>query len=112
MEIIQERLEREYNLDLVTTAPSVEYRVVKTDGEVVMIDNPTNMPDPSMIDYMEEPIVKASILTPKDYVGSIMELCQDRRGTYINMEYLDETRVQLNYDLPLNEIILRLFRRA
>ena len=109
MEIIQERLEREYNLDLVTTAPSVEYRVVKTDGEVVMIDNPTNMPDPSMIDYMEEPIVKASILTPKDYVGSIMELCQDRRGTYINMEYLDETRVQLNYDLPLNEIIYDFF---
>ena len=92
-----------------TTAPSVEYRVVKTDGEVVMIDNPTNMPDPSMIDYMEEPIVKASILTPKDYVGSIMELCQDRRGTYINMEYLDETRVQLNYDLPLNEIIYDFF---
>lgn len=109
MEIIQERLEREYNLDLVTTAPSVEYRVVKTDGEVVMIDNPTNMPDPSTIDYMEEPIVKASILTPKDYVGSIMELCQDRRGTYINMEYLDETRVQLNYDLPLNEIIYDFF---
>ena len=109
MEIIQERLEREYNLDLVTTAPSVEYRVVKTDGEVVMIDNPTNMPDPSTIDYMEEPIVKTSILTPKDYVGSIMELCQDRRGTYINMEYLDETRVQLNYDLPLNEIIYDFF---
>ena len=109
MEIIQERLEREYNLDLVTTAPSVEYKVIKTDGEVLEIDNPTNMPEPSSIDYMEEPIVRASILTPKDYVGSIMELCQERRGNYIDMTYLDEKRVSLNYDLPLNEIIYDFF---
>ncbi len=109
MEIIQERLEREYNLDLVTTAPSVEYKVVKTNGEVLEIDNPTNMPEPSTINYMEEPIVRASILTPKDYVGSIMELCQERRGTYIDMTYLDEKRVSLNYDLPLNEIIYDFF---
>ena len=97
MEIIQERLEREYNLDLVTTAPSVEYIVIKTDGEQLKIDNPTNLPDQSEIDYMMEPIVKATIMTPKDYVGSIMELCQDRRGNYIDMTYLDATRVSLNY---------------
>ena len=109
MEIIQERLEREFNLDLVTTAPSVEYKVIKTDGTILTIDNPTNLPDVSEIDYMEEPIVRASILSPKEYVGSIMELCQDRRGTYIDMEYLDETRVQLNYFLPLNEIIYDFF---
>ena len=109
MEIIQERLEREFNLDLVTTAPSVEYKVIKTDGTILTIDNPTNLPDVSEIDYMEEPIVRASILLPKEYVGSIMELCQDRRGTYIDMEYLDETRVQLNYFLPLNEIIYDFF---
>ncbi len=109
MEIIQERLEREYNLDLVTTAPSVEYKVIKTDGTEVMIDNPTNLPDTSEIDYMMEPIVSASIMTPKDYVGSIMELCQERRGTYIDMTYLDETRVSLNYELPLNEIIYDFF---
>ena len=109
MEIIQERLEREFNLDLVTTAPSVEYKVIKTDGTILTIDTPTNLPDVSEIDYMEEPIVRASILSPKEYVGSIMELCQDRRGTYIDMEYLDETRVQLNYFLPLNEIIYDFF---
>ena len=109
MEIIQERLEREYNLDLVTTAPSVEYKVIKTDGEELLIDNPTNLPSPSEIDYMMEPIVKASIMTPKEYVGSIMELCQERRGAYLNMTYLDETRVALNYDLPLNEIIYDFF---
>lgn len=109
MEIIQERLEREFNLDLVTTAPSVEYKVIKTDGTVLTIDNPTNMPEPSEIEYMEEPIVRAAILSPKEYVGSIMELCQDRRGTYIDMEYLDENRVQLNYLLPLNEIIYDFF---
>lgn len=109
MEIIQERLEREFNLDLVTTAPSVEYKVTKTDGTVLTIDNPTNMPEPSEIEYMEEPIVRAAILTPKEYVGSIMELCQDRRGTYIDMEYLDPNRVQLNYMLPLNEIIYDFF---
>ena len=109
MEIIQERLEREYNLDLVTTAPSVEYKIIKTDGTEVMIDNPTNLPDTSQIDYMMEPIVSASIMTPKDYVGSIMELCQERRGTYIDMTYLDETRVSLSYELPLNEIIYDFF---
>ncbi len=109
MEIIQERLEREYNLDLVTTAPSVEYIVIKTDGEEIEIDNPTNLPDSSEIDYMMEPIVKATIMTPKEYVGSIMELCQDRRGTYIDMTYLDATRVSLDYDLPLNEIIYDFF---
>ena len=109
MEIIQERLEREYNLDLVTTAPSVEYIVIKTDGEQLKIDNPTNLPDQSEIDYMMEPIVKATIMTPKDYVGSIMELCQERRGTYIDMTYLDDTRVSLGYELPLNEIIYDFF---
>ena len=109
MEIVQERLEREFNIDLVTTAPSVEYRVIKTDGSVLTIDNPTNLPEPSEIDYMEEPIVRAGILSPKEYVGSIMELCQDRRGTYIDMEYLDVNRVQLNYFLPLNEIIYDFF---
>ena len=109
MEIIQERLEREYNLDLVTTAPSVEYIVIKTDGEELEIDNPTNLPDVSEIDYMMEPIVRATIMTPKEYVGSIMELCQDRRGNYIDMTYIDANRVSLNYDLPLNEIIYDFF---
>ncbi len=109
MEIIQERLEREYNLDLVTTAPSVEYIVIKTNGEKLEIDNPTNLPEASEIGYMMEPIVKATIMTPKEYVGSIMELCQDRRGNYIDMTYLDDTRVSLNYELPLNEIIYDFF---
>ncbi len=109
MEIIQERLEREYNLDLVTTAPSVEYIVVKTDGSELLISNPANLPEPQEIDYMTEPVVSASIMTPKEFVGSIMELCQDRRGTYIDMTYLDDTRVSLNYELPLNEIIYDFF---
>ncbi len=109
LEIIQERLEREYNLDLVTTAPSVEYKVIKTDGEVLLIANPTNLPEAQSIEYMEEPVVSADIMTPKDYVGSIMELCQERRGVYIGMEYLDDTRVTLKYDLPLNEIIYDFF---
>ncbi len=109
MEIIQERLEREYNLDLVTTAPSVEYKVIKTDKTVESISNPTNLPESSVIDYMEEPIVRADIMSPREYVGSIMELCQERRGTYLDMEYLDETRVTLKYDLPLNEIIYDFF---
>ncbi len=109
MEIIQERLEREYNLDLVTTAPSVEYVVVKTDGEELMISNPTNLPEPQEIDHMLEPVVSAAIMTPKEFVGSIMELCQERRGTYIDMTYLDDTRVTLNYELPLNEIIYDFF---
>ncbi len=109
MEIIQERLEREYNLDLVTTAPSVEYKVIKTDKTVESISNPTNLPEAGSIDYMEEPIVHADIMTPREYVGSIMELCQERRGTYLDMEYLDEKRVTLKYDLPLNEIIYDFF---
>ena len=109
MEIIQERLEREYNLDLVTTAPSVEYIVIKTNGDELAIDNPTNLPETSEIDYMMEPIVRATVMTPKEYVGSIMDLCQERRGTYIDMTYLDDTRVSLNYDLPLNEIIYDFF---
>ena len=109
MEIIQERLEREYNLDLVTTAPSVEYIVVRTDGTEETISNPTNLPEPQEIDHMTEPIVAASIMTPKEFVGGIMELCQERRGTYIDMTYLDETRVTLNYELPLNEIIYDFF---
>ena len=109
MEIIQERLEREYNLDLVTTAPSVEYIVVKTDGTQVMISNPANLPEPQETEYMMEPIVSASIMTPKEFVGSIMELCQERRGNYLDMTYLDENRVTLNYELPLNEIIYDFF---
>ncbi len=109
MEIIQERLEREYNLDLVTTAPSVEYVVVKTDGEELRISNPTNLPEPQEIDHMLEPVVAAAIMTPKEFVGSIMELCQERRGNYIDMTYLDANRVTLNYELPLNEIIYDFF---
>lgn len=109
MEIIQERLEREFNLDLVTTAPSVIYRITMVTGEVVYIDNPTNMPDPSKIEMMEEPIVKASIMTPSEYVGSIMELCQERRGEYLGMEYIEATRAVLSYDMPLNEIVYDFF---
>ena len=109
MEIIQERLEREYNLDLVTTAPSVIYRVTLTSGETVFIDNPSNYPDPASISVAEEPMVKASILSPSDYVGSIMDLCQERRGIFKDMKYLDETRVELHYELPLNEIVYDFF---
>ena len=109
MEIIQERVEREFNLDIITTAPSVIYKVIKTDGEVLDITNPTNLPEPTEVDYMEEPIVKASIITPKDYVGAVMELCQDRRGTYIDMQYIEETRAVVNYEIPLNEIIYDFF---
>ena len=109
MEIIQERLEREYNLDLITTAPSVVYKITKTDGEVVYIDNPTNYPDPSVIEVAEEPIVKANIYTPSEYVGNIMELCQERRGTFKDMKYLEMNRVELHYDLPLNEIVYDFF---
>jgi GTP-binding protein LepA len=109
MEIIQERLEREYDLDLVTTAPSVIYKIIKTDGQVVEISNPTNMPDVTAIDKMEEPIVKATIMTPVDYVGSIMDLAQERRGVYKDMSYMDATRVMLTYELPLNEIIYDFF---
>ncbi len=109
MEIIQERLEREYNLDLVTTAPSVIYKVTMTNGEVQYIDNPTNYPDPALIQVAEEPMVKASILSPSEFVGNIMELCQDRRGVFKDMKYLDDTRVELHYELPLNEIIYDFF---
>ena len=109
LEIIQERLEREFNLDLVTTAPGVVYKVHKTNGEIIDLTNPSNLPDPSEIDYMEEPIVSAEIMVTKDYVGAIMTLCQERRGVYISMEYLEETRALIKYDLPLNEIIYDFF---
>ena len=109
MEIIQLRLEREFNLDLITTAPSVVYRVTKTDGTVHMIDNPLNYPDPSEIQTAEEPFVRASIITPPEYVGGIMDLCQDRRGEYLDMTYLDQSRVELHYNMPLNEIIFDFF---
>ena len=109
LEIIQERLEREYNLDLVTTAPSVIYKVYLTDGTSFDLSNPSNMPDPARIEKMEEPMVKAEIMLPKDYVGPIMELCQQRRGEYISMEYLDSSRVMLTYHMPLNEIIYDFF---
>ena len=109
MEIIQLRLEREFNLDLITTAPSVVYRVTKTDGTVEMIDNPLNYPDPTEIEMAEEPFVRASIITPPVYVGSIMEICQERRGEYLDLTYLDQSRVELHYDMPLNEIIFDFF---
>ncbi len=109
LEIIQERLEREFNLDLVTTAPSVIYKIFLTDGTVMEISNPSNMPDPARIEHMEEPIVKAEIILPKDYIGTIMELCQQRRGIYESMEYLDDTRAMLIYHIPLNEIIYDFF---
>ena len=109
MEIIQERLEREYNLDLITTAPSVIYKVTLTNGEVQYIDNPTNYPDPALIAIAEEPMVKADILSPSEFVGNIMELCQDRRGVFKDMQYLDDTRVNLHYELPLNEIVYDFF---
>ncbi len=109
LEIIQERLEREYNLDIVTTAPSVIYKVYKTDGEVVDITNPSNLPDPSEIDHMEEPIVSAEIMVTTEFVGPIMNLCQERRGVYLGMEYMETTRALLKYDLPLNEIIYDFF---
>ncbi len=109
MEIIQERLEREYNLDLITTAPSVIYKVNLTNGTSVFIDNPTNYPDPAVIASAEEPMVKADILSPSEFVGNIMELCQERRGIFKDMKYLDETRVNLHYELPLNEIVYDFF---
>ena len=109
LEIIQERLEREYNLDLVTTAPGVVYRVHKTNGEMIELTNPSNLPDPSEIDYMEEPFVSAEIMVTKDFVGPIMQLCQERRGIYISMEYMEETRALLKYEMPLNEIIYDFF---
>lgn len=109
MEIIQERLEREYDFDLVTTAPSVIYKVTKTDGETISIDNPTNLPSTAEIESMEEPIVKATIMTPTEFVGNIMELSQERRGTYKDMSYIDDERVILTYEMPLNEIIYDFF---
>ena len=109
LEIIQERLEREYHLDLVTTAPGVVYRVHKTDGTMIELTNPSNLPDPSEIDYMEEPVVEAEIMVTSDYIGAIMDLCQERRGTYISMEYMEETRALIKYTLPLNEIIYDFF---
>ena len=109
MEIIQERLEREYNLDLITTAPSVNYRITMTDGTVEMISNPTNYPDPAVIASAEEPVTDAHIYSPSDYVGNIMELCQDRRGTFIGMDYIDADRVDIHYELPLSEIIYDFF---
>ena len=109
MEIIQERLEREFDLDLVTTAPSVIYKVTKLDGAKLSIDNPSNLPPPAEIAYMEEPMVEAHIMTPSDYVGTIMELCQEKRGVFIDMTYMEETRVNIKYELPLNEIIYDFF---
>lgn len=109
LEIIQERLEREYNLDLVTTAPSVIYKVHKTSGEVIELTNPSNLPDPTEIDYMEEPLVKAEIMVTTEFIGAIMDLCQERRGQYEGMEYMEETRALLRYKLPLNEIIYDFF---
>jgi GTP-binding protein LepA len=109
MEIIQQRLEREFDLDIVTTAPSVSYRIVKTDGEVLEVDNPSNMPDLSLVDYMEEPIASVSVITPNDYVGAVMEVCQEKRGVFQNMEYIEGSRVMIHYEIPLNEIIFDFF---
>ena len=109
LEVIQERLEREYNLDLVTTAPSVIYRVYKKTGEMIQLTNPSNLPDPSEIEYMEEPIVSAEIMVTTEFVGAIMKLCQERRGVYLGMEYMEATRALLKYELPLNEIIYDFF---
>ena len=109
LDVVQERLEREYQLDLVTTAPGVVYRVHKTDGSMIELTNPSNLPDPSEIDYMEEPVVDAEIMVTSDYIGAIMDLCQERRGRYVSMEYMEETRALLKYVLPLNEIIYDFF---
>ena len=109
LEVIQERLEREFNLDLVTTAPGVVYRVHKTDGTMIELTNPSNLPDPSEIEYMEEPMVAAEIMVTSEYVGAIMDLCQERRGIYKSMEYIEQTRAVIKYDLPLNEIIYDFF---
>ncbi len=109
LEVIEERLQREYDLDLVTTAPSVVYRVYKTDGEMIELTNPSNLPDPSSIDYMEEPIVSGEIMVTTDYIGAIMQLCQERRGKYLSTDYIEQTRAVLKYELPLNEIIYDFF---
>jgi GTP-binding protein LepA len=109
MDVVQERIEREYNIDLITTAPSVVFKVTQTNGEVLSIENPSLFPEPGKIDFVEEPYVKAAIIVPNDYVGTIMELCQGKRGEFINMEYLDTTRVTLTYDIPLSEIVYDFF---
>lgn len=109
MEILQERIEREFKIDLITTAPSVIYKVFLTNGEDMIVDNPSNMPDPQTIDRVEEPFVKAAIMVPNDYVGAVMEICQGKRGTFIDMQYLDETRVTLTYEIPLSEIVYDFF---
>ena len=109
MDIVRERLEREYDLELMATMPSVEFEVTLTDGEVIPVHNPTDMPDPARIAEVREPYIRASILTPKEYIGQIMELCQDRRGAHQGMHYLSSERVQLTYDLPLAEIVLDFF---
>jgi len=109
MEVIQERLEREFDLELVTTSPSVSYHVHTMDGTMLLLDNPTNLPDPSTIEFIEEPVVKANIMAPKDYTGAIMELCQEKRGEFKDMEYVDSTRVNIHYIMPLNEIIFDFF---
>ena len=109
LDIIQERLEREYNLDLVTTAPGVIYKVYKTNGEMIELTNPSNLPDPSEIDYMEEPVVSAEIMVTTEFIGPIMQLCQERRGRYLATEYIETTRALLKYELPLNEIIYDFF---
>ncbi|MCL2375208.1 MAG: translation elongation factor 4 [Firmicutes bacterium] len=109
MEIIQERLEREFNLDLITTAPSVTYKVYRTNGEMLEVTNPSNLPTPQQIDRIEEPMVKAHVYTPPEYIGAIMDLCQEKRGVYENMVYLDKTRTQLTYEIPLNEIVYNFF---
>ena len=111
MDVIQERLEREYNLTLITTAPSVIYKVYKTDGEVLDIDNPSKLPTPQEIDHIDEPYVKATVIVPKDYVGAVMELSQEKRGEYQDMKYLDENRVMITYNIPLSEIIYDYFDR-
>ena len=102
-------MEREFRLDLISTAPSVEYKVITTDGKTIRMDNPTNMPDLSEIDHIEEPLVNATIMLPKEYVGNVMDLCQERRGIYENMSYIDDSRVSLHYEMPLNEIIYDFF---
>ncbi|HAE42271.1 MAG TPA: elongation factor 4, partial [Clostridiales bacterium] len=109
LEIIQERLEREFDLNIIATSPSVIYNIYKNDGTLLQIQNPTNMPSPTEIKYMEEPVVNANIMTPSDYVGPIMELCQSRKGVFLNMEYIEKTRVILHYKLPLNEVIYDFF---
>src|SRR5699024_5647372 len=109
MEIIQERIEREFKIDLITTAPSVIYEVVKTDGESIQVDNPSKMPDPTTIEEILEPYVKAQIMVPNDYVGTVMELCQRKRGQFLDMQYLDDVRVNVVYEIPLSEIVYDFF---